>query len=404
MKTSNFVKAVRAAILFTPVAALVGCLDGVSTQNGTGESAAAGNKPSNGIQSQPIFGQEEQTYRDAETGLVYFKDKVSGESYLLNPNWSRLGAEGSAALSKTAAMPTIGTWTDNSGRVEVTVYTASATSIYNSGVGCQIGNVSTQVENDRVLVGGGAWVDYGSGGAGAFLTQAYPADDALTTFSAKSKDHGPSNSHTLHVHAIGLRLKGDNGAWIPRETLKGYMEYRTFTTTPSEVNSASVQNNVNYWTIGGGARVQWSSKGQLLTASAPSDNQPGWYAFSKSHRSLESCPLTAYAIGITKGSIPGFGTVDIRIGSTNPLQYFIKSPGTFVSYGKALDTFYSEPGWATTGFGARSLSTNGRGRLLTGLKLSYADNLKLKGESLSKDHFVNESGTTYSYILEIKKQ
>lgn len=382
-----------------PMTFLVGCFD-ASAPTDTAPAAIPPSERAQDIRNQPVLGQQENVSRDPATGLLYFR-APTGESYLLNPNWSRLGAD-SKGLPKSAA-DVIGTWYDESGKVEVRIYSSFANSAWNGGLQCNIAAVSTQVEPDYILVGGGAWVDYGTN-AGAFVTQAYPVDNALTTFAAQSKDHGPYNTHKLYTYAIGLRLKDNNGAYIPRSVLKSYMEYRTYSTVASTNNSASIQNNVSYFTIGGGARIQWSSKGQLLQSSAPNEGQPGWRASSKSHRTIESCPLTVYAVGITKNYIPNFGYVEIRQSSTSPLKQFIVSPGTWAGSGAARDEFYSEPGWATTGFGGLATSSNGRGRLLTGLKLTYGDNAQVKGEVFSKDHFVNESGTTYSYIVEIRKR
>jgi hypothetical protein len=227
----------------------------------------------------------------------------------------------------------------------------------------------------------------------------------LVTWNAQSKDHGVLCPHKLTVYALGIRLMSSTGAWIPASTLRQYMSLASYSSASSVNASASVQNNVNYWTVGGGANIQWGTKGQLLYENHPSDNgAPGWYAASKSHRSIESCPMTVYAIGITKGYIPGFGNIAINIGNTSPMQYFMRSPGTYANGGPISDSYNSAPGWATTCMGVKSTSDNGRGRLITQMKYNFLDNWHMNATSGDKDHFVGETGWTYTYLIEAKKQ
>jgi len=51
-----------------------------------------------------------------------------------------------------------------------------------------------------------------------------------------------------------------------------------------------------FYMTGGGARVNWTGQGNLLTASFPQDRQT-WVAEGKDHFESDPSTITAYAIG-----------------------------------------------------------------------------------------------------------
>jgi hypothetical protein len=53
-----------------------------------------------------------------------------------------------------------------------------------------------------------------------------------------------------------------------------------------------------YTLIGGGARVNWSDPGNLMTACYPIFDQNRWVAASTRHRRRSDATITAYAIGV----------------------------------------------------------------------------------------------------------
>lgn len=338
-------------------------------------------------------------------------DPLTGESYPINFNRSILGKRVPANAEK--AMTTLGSWMDNSGRVQITVYSSVyASQTVNNGYGIyDVAAGGVTVANDEVLVGGGAWAEWFSGWQnggqpqsgenGAFITEAYPIDASLTTFSAKTKTHYNMQQHQLIVYAIGLKLKMDDGSWMPRATLRNYIYYNYYTSIPSTNATSTVQSNVSYPIIGGGAKINWSTNGQLLLESRPLANN-SWKASSKSHYSTESCPITSYCIGLYGGNIPSFGSITFYY--PNP----VGSSGTYVNINQypcavATDMLTTDPSYVPTSFGVLSTSDNGLGRLVTGIRMDYGTNNRLRGITQSKDHISYSSGWLYTYATQIKK-
>jgi hypothetical protein len=270
-----------------------------------------------------------------------------------------------------------GHYFDSSGDVEVAVWENTT-----------YGEITTQtvdVDADFVLIGGGAWADY-SNGQGALLTGSHPLNDQLTTWVAEAKDHLYVNYHTLHVYAVGLRLRN-----VSRSTLRNYMNYKTNTSGSDSHPSANATVDNGYRLIGGGAKVNWSGQGNLLTESYPYSDIT-WRAVSKDHYYVSPATITAYAIGITTGSIPGFGTLVADLGSTGTAT---------VSSGVASASTNVRSGYVFSCFGGRSTYAS-YGRLLT--RIGPNPNQYTNILSVSKDHYIPDGGTTYAYYLEIKKQ
>lgn len=263
--------------------------------------------------------------------------------------------------------------TDNSGKVRVRVYECS-------GYGQHV-QVNCSVGEDEVVVGGGAWADYGNG-PGALLTGSFPESNDLETWVGRSKDHNGGNAHTLRTYAIGMRLTG-----VDRATLKSKTILRTKTSGSAPHPGTSVSLPDGYTLIGGGARVNWTGNGNLLTESYPTNNTT-WKVASKDHYGDSPATITAYAIGITTGTISGFGKLQIQQ----------RSDSSSAAGGVATATRTPSSGWATTCAGGRSTHVD-PGRLLFQMMPSENDEVITS----SKDHQHGASGTVYAYLLEARK-
>lgn len=337
-------------------------------------------------------------------------DPMTGEIYPINMNRQILGKN--EMRESSLATTSLGSWTDYSGTVQVTVYCSAHYSTFvNAGIYSHnrgIGGVT--VGNDEVLVGGGAWADWFSnwkdGGtpgpeqSGVFITEAYPIDGSLTTFVAKSKDHAAYQPHVLYVYAIGLKLKQADGTWMPRNTLRNYIFYNSSTSTPSYFPTSTVQTNISYPIIGGGVKINWSTYGQLLVESRPLSNS-SWKVSSRTHAAYESCSITAHCIGLYSGYIPNFGYISFS--SPNPTR----SPGTYVgippTVGVATDMLTTDPSYVPTSIGCLSTTDNNNGRLITGMQFDYGTNGRIRCTTQSKDHVSRSGGWLYTFTTQIKK-
>lgn len=133
------------------------------------------------------------------------------------------------------------------------------------------------------MVGGGARVNWA--GEGNLLTASYPSSENV--WSAASKDHGIKSPATITVFAMGVE--------DPRDELL----VKIFSSTGNETGHSSHSQRVpqGWMMVGGGARVNWRGKGNLLTASYPKDPMT-WAAVSKDHQSNSSASISVYAIGV----------------------------------------------------------------------------------------------------------
>lgn len=252
-----------------------------------------------------------------------------------------------------------------------------------SGFGQHL-TVTCDVDPDEVLVGGGAWADYGTG-PGALLTASFPESNDLETWIGKSKDHGSKNAHTLHVYSIGMKLTG-----VDRAVLKSKMRYVEATSGASAHPTRSLSLPEGFQLIGGGARVNWSGAGNLLFESYPA-NSTTWKVGSKDHGATSPASITAFAIGISTGAIAGFGTLEMQIRNT----------ATYApALGVGTATRNPTSGWATTCAGGRAEWEGPRGRLLFEMRPNENDGV----QASSKDHGSPDSGMTWAYALEARKK
>lgn len=246
-------------------------------------------------------------------------------------------------------------------------------------------NVSCGVDSDFVLVGGGAEV-VGEGSPGALITASYP-DLALTSWSASSKDQQQSYPHQLRAYSIGLRLNG-----VDANTLRANMSVVKASSAPSEHPAVSASVPAGFKLIGGGAQAHWSTEGQLLTSSYPLDTTH-WFAASKDHLIAETGIIDTYAIGITTGQIPGFGSsVDVM---TNSFYGYASSGYEQVAIAEPF-------GWVSTSIGGDARYTSW-GRMLTDL-IPFNDGAEVPGVLVrSKDHIAYDSGYTFAYLVSARR-
>jgi hypothetical protein len=250
----------------------------------------------------------------------------------------------------------------------------------------QINNTTVSVDTDYVLVGGGAEI-YGLGNPGALLTASYP-DLNLTTWHAASKDHEKPFPHYLRAYALGLRLDG-----VSSTELRNYMVLVTQTSVQAQHPNAVAALPPGYLLIGGGARANWSGAGLLLTESYPNAFQ--WVASAKDHRIASSGTVDAFAIGITSGSIPGFGSLSATYNSVT----------TFISTGYGSASVLVPTGQVLSSVGGRAQYSSA-GRMLVQM-IPYSDPPAFSRPGAyvtSKDHFSVDGGYTTAYVVSIQKQ
>jgi hypothetical protein len=302
-----------------------------------------------------------------------YRDPGTGQEYLLNPNWR-----------------TIGKGEDGSGQIEVVLYESSSTQVQQfNALGCQ-------VAPGFIVVGGGAYADYGSG-AGALLTETRPLDEKLTTWVASSKDHLFPCPHTLSVYAVGLRLRDRRGSPIPRSELLQYFRLNQSTSAiGSHVHSESLIPR-RLFRLGGGARVNYSGAGNLLVRSVPTPE--GWAALSMDHTVVSPASLTAYTIYFTTpdGSIPGFGRWEYSV---------VEKDGPFVPTRVGIARHEVSPGWVLTGPGGGDASYRSPpgyfGRLLFGIRPEGAYVSQVA--AYTKDHQYAQGGITRVSFIQVRKQ
>ena len=145
-------------------------------------------------------------------------------------------------------------------------------------------SASVTVPAGYVMVGGGAKVNWS--GDGSLLTASFPANNR--TWSAKAKDHLSTDKSSITVCVIGL--KSNIGARLTTRIEKSTSAKLEHPTARSSPNTGQVL-------VGGGAHVNWTGEGNLLTGSYPAD-QITWQVNSKDHVEHSPSTITAYSIGL----------------------------------------------------------------------------------------------------------
>jgi len=135
------------------------------------------------------------------------------------------------------------------------------------------------------MIGGGAQVTWS--GAGNLLTASYPRDSR--TWVCAAKDHLDASSATISAYVIGLRCKVDG--------VKVLQRIQKSSSNPEDHPTASVSPSAGYVMVGGGAAVNYSGAGNMLTASYPRDKGT-WEARSKDHQQADPATLDVYAVDL----------------------------------------------------------------------------------------------------------
>jgi hypothetical protein len=343
----------------------------------------------------------------------YYRDSQTGTGYLLNPGWHVIARKGAApglaksSISGLACANTLThTWMDWSGQIETRLYECVSPGLaqHQNSIGCQ-------VEDGFILVGGGAYADYGSG-PGALLWETRPLDENLSTWVASSKDHKASNPHTLYTYAIGMRLKDSSGSYIAKSVLVDHIiRWRMQTSSPSGHYPSWSLSYTNfesgYWPVrlfGGGARTNWTCCGSLLTATRVFEKTGAYWFFvqSKDHGDAELTTINLYAIAMAPHFgfrsepvtvIPHFGLLEFK---------YSESAGSQVSTGVATALIDASSEYVMTGMGAQSNWTTGSGRLLFGIKPTGVYTAQIT--AYSKDHRGTSGGNVIATMAQIRKR
>jgi hypothetical protein len=147
--------------------------------------------------------------------------------------------------------------------------------------------LQVDLPEEFTLVGGGARANYT--GVGSMLYGSYPVN-GKESWIGSAKDHLISDtSSTITVWAIGLKTSFLDEAEMNIT--------RVTQTTPTVAHHPRIALVVpDFHLTGGGALVNWSGLGSLLTAAFPQDRQT-WRGEGKSHLRVDPSTITVWAIG-----------------------------------------------------------------------------------------------------------
>jgi Putative binding domain, N-terminal/Viral BACON domain len=220
------------------------------------------------------------------------------------------------------------------------------------------------------IISGGCRDNYT--GYGNMLTACYPEDQ--TTWVGRGKDHTIGDPATLDVFVIAV--------YDPKDEWIVYMQ--SSTSAPSGVPNITATLPQGYALTGGGAVVNYSGWGQLLTASYP-EGIRSWTAKAKQHGPADAAPVTSIAIGIAP-----------RNGFSMPVPVIFQQRSTVASHpGTSISV---DSGYTMTGGGAfADWHTNGS--LLVSSFPSDASTWTVS----SKDHLPpGEATSIVAYAIGIK--
>lgn len=145
------------------------------------------------------------------------------------------------------------------------------------------------------ILGGGARVNWF--GQGSLLTSIWPNN--YQYWSATAKDHILPDHATVSAYAIIGRMS--NGQPISNDD---YIIVEQ-TSVPASHPQTQVVLPYGFTLVGGGARVNWSGEGNMLTASYPDGNS--WVARAKDHQKSSVATVTAFAIGLRDSFLASHG-------------------------------------------------------------------------------------------------
>jgi hypothetical protein len=251
--------------------------------------------------------------------------------------------------------------------------------------------ISCFVDQDFVVVGGGAWADFT--GQGAMLTGSFPTSQFqfLDSWTGRSKDHLVADPHTLRVFAIGIKLDG-----ISRQTLTNHMF--AFGTSVTGGRQQAVRASVGWpmEVIGGGAEVRFTGAGAMLTGSQPDCTGPPcrtWMAQSSDHITPDPHTLISYIISINP-VIAGWGTMEFN-------YRMVEGPEMTGHHSITRSPILS---WPVVSVGGFTDAEGGPGRFLTRMShnLFVGDNQTVT--VASKDHQQVSGGYTQLRTVQIRRK
>lgn len=161
---------------------------------------------------------------------------------------------------------------------DVVIYSAT-------GAAANHPSAAVTVSHDFLMTGGGGQAH--AAGYGSLLTASFPRDSS--TWEVRGKDHLSADVGQVTAYAIGVQPK--NGAAMPPSQI--------FSVTSGNAQHPSTTLTVGpgFRILSGGALVNWTGWGNLLTGSFPSGNS-SWEVRSKDHREASPATITAYVIGL----------------------------------------------------------------------------------------------------------
>lgn len=217
------------------------------------------------------------------------------------------------------------------------------------------------------VIGGGAEVH--ADVAGGLLTASYPEGNC---WRAQSKAHQVSDEQRVVAYAILL--------YDPKNEWDVAVEQATGETAAHPMAQVRVRDG--YAMTCGGARVNWTGAGNLLTASFPATDTV-WEARSKDHGASDPATITAYAIGI-------------RARNGQAPKTFVQTSVSSVKPHPAKGETLPEE-WTLSGGGART-NWHGAGNLLWA---SYPSDER-SWRAAGKDHVDPSPASVSVFVIGIK--
>jgi len=251
------------------------------------------------------------------------------------------------------------------------------------------------VPQEYKIVGGGGLAN-GQSSKGSLLTACFPQD--TRTWFVKAKDHGVSDPSIVNAYALAICDPGD------QYEVKIWSKTSEITNHPS----ASVSVGNEFTMTGGGAQVNWTGSGNLLTARFPSASTT-WSAQSKDHKSPDPCSVTVFAIGIRRKDgcftlkndiVEATSSVQAHPSMTVSIESVVVSTEEEKYEGNTTiitKTTIKKKETIMTGGGAR-INWSGAGNLLTG---THPNNDSTKWIASSKDHQISSPASITVYAVSL---
>jgi hypothetical protein len=149
--------------------------------------------------------------------------------------------------------------------------------------------------------------------------------------------------------------------------------------------------------LSGGARVNWTGAGNLLTGSFFDNTGFCWNAMSKDHRISSPATIESYALSIVANGIPQFGNIEISYNAYAAPTYNGQVGSVTVSSLNVQGT----GNWLISGIGGNATYVGQYGgRLLIEMYPLSGTLAKIS----DKDHVVADHGILYGQIGMIRKQ